>query len=189
MQKVSSSSWEEVSQRVRLITDAIGNPIDEGIFDTVVALNALGYTTVMSCEGHLGRAIAAPWVDIMPDGGEHLQVQIRLAQKGIVPDQNGIKIYNDEAKELSEQLKNKQRSLFQSLTELLDQFYEQPRGHIPYDQRLIPCMWGKAAGRIRIEPIGTELQSIVSAAIKEKKLKDYQQEMNDFTAFLKSRIE
>ncbi|BCL83184.1 hypothetical protein ccbrp13_56490 [Ktedonobacteria bacterium brp13] len=187
MQKVSSS-WEEVSQRVRLITDAIGNPIDEGIFDTVVALNVLGFTTVMSCEGHLERAIAAPWVDIMTPGGEEIQAQIRLAQKAVEPDQNGIKLYNDEAKTLSEQLKNKQRVLFQSLTQLLDQFYES-RGHIPYDQRLIPCIWGKAAGRIRLEPIGTELQAIVSNEIKEKKLAAYQREMSDFTTFLKSHIE
>jgi hypothetical protein len=189
MQKVRSSSWEEVSCRMSLVTDALGKPIDEGIFDTVVALNILGFQTTMSCEGHRERGIAAPWVDIEPLGIQELRTQITAKQKEVNTEESGPKKLSKEALLLHAQLKAKQLALFQSLTKLLDQFYIYPRGYIAYNQRLIPRLWGIPAGRIRLEPMGTELQTIVPPQEKEEKLKEYQQEMNDFTTFLRLRIE
>jgi len=46
------------------VTDGLGKEIDQGIFDTVVALNVLGIPTRQSCEGHLEWGTGAPWVDI-----------------------------------------------------------------------------------------------------------------------------
>jgi hypothetical protein len=39
-------------------------PIDEGIFETVVALNALDIPTSMSCEGLLDYGLPYPWIDV-----------------------------------------------------------------------------------------------------------------------------
>jgi hypothetical protein len=51
---------EEVSRWV----DGLGERVDPGIKDTVVALNLLGIPTVSSCEGHLDHGRTLPWVDI-----------------------------------------------------------------------------------------------------------------------------
>ncbi|MFL5627216.1 MAG: hypothetical protein ACJ788_16675 [Ktedonobacteraceae bacterium] len=56
--------WQEVTDQVARLVDALGMPIDPGIRDTMIALNVLGIHTLASCEGHLDRGIAAPWLDI-----------------------------------------------------------------------------------------------------------------------------
>jgi hypothetical protein len=156
------------------VTDGLGKKIDQGIFETVVALNALGIDTTGSCEGHINWGIAAPWVDIDPPGDvETLRDQMRVVSK-------------EEARKISDHLGIKQCILFQSISKLLDQFYGQSRGHIPYDRMIIPHPW--AAGRIRLESIGLETQAIVPDEIKAQKLQVYQAEMHDFTTFLKSLL-
>lgn len=40
-----STLWDETAEKFRKVTDRLGMPIDKGIFDTVVALNALGVPT------------------------------------------------------------------------------------------------------------------------------------------------
>ena len=49
--------------------------IDSGIFDLIVTLNALGFPTSASCEGHLDRGVAAPWVDIQPKMTSEIQTK------------------------------------------------------------------------------------------------------------------
>ena|SRR5579885_1692239 len=63
----SPSSWEDAVAFVRRITDGQGCPIDEGIVETVVALNLLGLRTCQSCEGHLDDGWPYPWVDFETD--------------------------------------------------------------------------------------------------------------------------
>ena len=62
--------WREVTAKVLQITDKLGQKVDEGIVEAVVALNALGIATFMSCEGHLDHGIAAPWADFDTKEGE-----------------------------------------------------------------------------------------------------------------------
>src|SRR5216683_6860035 len=59
------ASWEEGRSEVSRFTDRLGSPIDEGIFDTVVVLNLLGFRTFQSCEGHLDHGCPYPWVDVI----------------------------------------------------------------------------------------------------------------------------
>lgn len=174
---MATETWNEIVTRMSRVTDKLGKPIDEGIFETVVALNALGVQTTQSCEGHLLWGIAAPWVDIDPPGNiKELRNQMRIAQK-------------DEAREISDQLKHQQCVLFHSLSTLLAQFYRHSSlsgGSIEYD-RILLARTG-AAGRIRLEPIGVEMQTVVPEDIKAQKLLEYQQEMKDFTTFMKRAI-
>lgn len=60
--------WDSFVERFSHVKDALGKPIDPEIFETVIALNALGMSTVMSCGGHLDeqRGLIMPWVDIDP---------------------------------------------------------------------------------------------------------------------------
>src|SRR6266566_9584555 len=58
--------WDNLVKQFCSISDRLGMPIDDEIFDTVIALNALGITTTMSCAGHITRDegdIRYPWVD------------------------------------------------------------------------------------------------------------------------------
>lgn len=57
------TSWEEAEDFARRLTDALGCTIDDGIVETVVALNLLGFRTSQSCEGHLDEGLAYPWID------------------------------------------------------------------------------------------------------------------------------
>lgn len=61
------AAWEETAERFRKTTDKLGKSIDEGIFETVVALNVLGITTRQSCQGHLEWGLPYPWIDIHPE--------------------------------------------------------------------------------------------------------------------------
>lgn len=60
-------TWNEVADRFAMVTDKLGKPIDQGIFETVVALNVLGVKTRQSCEGHLDWGCPFPWIDIQPE--------------------------------------------------------------------------------------------------------------------------
>jgi hypothetical protein len=58
------ATWKEVADHFKHMADKLGNGIDEGIFDTVVALNMLGVYTRQSCEGHLEWGLPHPWIDL-----------------------------------------------------------------------------------------------------------------------------
>lgn len=57
--------WDDVTNEVEHIVDALGHPIDKEIKKTIVALNVLGISTDGSCEGHAWEnGAGAPWVQI-----------------------------------------------------------------------------------------------------------------------------
>lgn len=60
-----AATWDEGCTEVASFADKLGMPIDEGIFDTVVALNLLGMTTYQSCEGHLDHGCPCPWITLI----------------------------------------------------------------------------------------------------------------------------
>ena len=51
---------ENIRKELLSTTDALGMPIDPGIFEVIVLLNALGYSTSGSCEGD---ALPYAWID------------------------------------------------------------------------------------------------------------------------------
>ncbi|MGH7157235.1 MAG: hypothetical protein ACREGG_03960 [Candidatus Saccharimonadales bacterium] len=57
-------TFDQALARVNEISDNLGMPVDEAIKVPVAALWANGIHTTGSCEGHLDRALAFPWVDI-----------------------------------------------------------------------------------------------------------------------------
>ena len=56
MENKKKSEWDRLSKELSSTTDKLGKPIDKGIIETVIALNALGFKTKMSCEGHIGKS-------------------------------------------------------------------------------------------------------------------------------------
>ena len=57
------ANWEKKLQEVRGYKDGAGNEMDEGILETVIALNLLDISTIQSCAGHIERGMM-PWVQI-----------------------------------------------------------------------------------------------------------------------------
>jgi hypothetical protein len=60
--------WEEMERRMNEMGDFLGKGIDEKIKETVIALNLYGFTISNSCEGHLTRGVAFPFVNIEASG-------------------------------------------------------------------------------------------------------------------------
>jgi hypothetical protein len=126
--------WIEVSEKFSRVTDKLGTPIDDGIFDTVVALNILGFVTSMSCEGHLDHGLPYPWVDVT----------------------------------------NKKDDLFLHLSK----FYE--RRVVGFDSIITI----DASGRISSQ--GGVYLYLPPENMRQTRMKEYQDEMREFTSFLKS---
>lgn len=70
---VKEKKWQNATAEINKITDALGKGIDEGVKETVIALNVLGINTTQSCEGHLDWGISAPWVDIGARGMDDVE--------------------------------------------------------------------------------------------------------------------
>jgi hypothetical protein len=60
-----STRLKHARSEITTITDALGMPVDKGIRDTVITFWLMGFQTEGSCEGHLERGCASPWVDII----------------------------------------------------------------------------------------------------------------------------
>jgi hypothetical protein len=143
-----STLWDETAEKFHKVTDKIGRPIDDGIFDIVVALNMLGVPTKMSCEGHLDHGLPYPWIDVsLPP--PKFPIEIRIYGKA-----SFIEVIPDMSK----------------FTDLLFEFYRD-RSVTPDRRITLVC------GRIHSRGGGDA-----------RKLSEYQQEMADFTAFLKGMI-
>jgi hypothetical protein len=56
--------YAAVQREVAAMIDALGEPIEPGIYATVVGLRAHGLPTTMSCEGHSDRSRPYPWVSL-----------------------------------------------------------------------------------------------------------------------------
>jgi hypothetical protein len=66
---------------------------------------------------------------------------------------------------------------------LLAAFYEQRR--VPFERQLI--VQSRSDGKSRLESQGADMQEVLEPSARQQKLADYQQEMQDFTTFLKQR--
>lgn len=64
----NTATWDEGREAVQQFTDRLGCSVDEGIMETVVALNLLGLHTSQSCQGHLDHGHPYPWIDFETEG-------------------------------------------------------------------------------------------------------------------------
>jgi hypothetical protein len=162
------------------ITDSLGSSIDPGIFETVVALNLLGFPTVMSCEGHLDHGVGAPWIDIEPPGVEALRQAIRHRENGEAAD-----TLREEVVHLRQEARAQQLHLRRQLLPYLEAFYQE---HLaPFDRRLI-LLSSEWLGRTRLVSQGAEFQEITDPTERKHTLHIYQAEMRTFTMFLRRQF-
>lgn len=165
--------WIEASEKFSHVTDKIGKPIDKGIFDAVVALNILGFDTYQSCEGHMDHGLPFPWIDITlphliihdtPEGQE-LRKQLK-------------KTYTPEMMQLFAEEQRLQSEKRYGLFRYLSAFYE---GRVVRYDRIIAF-----DARSRLRSQGGEYLSLLPEDERVVKSHEYQDEMREFTAFLKS---
>jgi len=72
--------WLEVVSRTFRLKDHQGNKIDFGVLHLVAALQAPGFKTIASCEGHIHRGKAVPWVDLALDEQTRVRLRSLLAR-------------------------------------------------------------------------------------------------------------
>lgn len=183
-------SVSDLKNKLQDTTDGLGKKIDKQIFDTILYLNVRGFTTTSSCEGHLDRGNAYPWVEfsLTTDSEFDLLNERKDELRNLLADTDNnyrSKKVLDKKKEadiLSDQLVNKNNQMINDLLKLLSEFYDTRKSDS--DRRLIIT---SMVTHFRIQSQGGMLQKPRLKKDKEKYLGIYQKEMNDFTEFLKSK--
>jgi len=182
--------YRDMQAFVSQMTDKLGEHVDAGIAETVVLLNLLGIPTSGSCEGHMTHGTGAPWIDIEDTGiGAQTEEATRLfslakeckLQQGHMTEE--VLHLFEQAHQARLTIKKKHIAIRLRLLSLLATFYEQRR--IPFERQLI--IQSRSDGKSRLESQGADMQEVLEPSARQQKLADYQQEMQDFTAFLKQR--
>ena len=188
MNTCTPEHWHTTAEHFKKVTDGIGMHIDEGIFDLVVTLNALGINTRQSCEGHLDRALPYPWIDIEKTSGceqqekewESAKQKLKEAKKK--KENEELDPYYDEFHRARDALVDCRLEEPQQLYVLLNEFYASHQ--IQYDSILIIEEWANGLGRLY--PHDGIFQGRRNDRERKEHLEQYQHEMNDFTDFLKT---
>lgn len=177
-----STLWDETAEKFRKVTDRLGKPIDAGIFDTVVALNMLGIPTSMSCEGHLDRGLPHPWIDVdLPEPANYYPPEIAQMKEDIRLLE--VKFYESltpEMRKARQKSQRRQQEACFKLFNILCDFYKDRV--VSYDRMITFTVLG------RIRSQGGDYLSLLLEEERASRMKEYQQEMRDFTAFLRSLV-
>ena len=177
-------------ERVSLLTDTIGTPVDQGILETVIVLNLLGLHTFQSCEGHLDHGHPYPWVTIIDHERSRVFNRIWLRVCGLEEQAKAAKTVQAYNQYLSADIQLRVRiteweaedALFTRITTLLDAFYaNQPEPITP--ARLLVKRFHP--GTYRIEPGFSSIVKELPVSLKKEYLACGQAEMQMFTAYLK----
>lgn len=186
-----SQEWGAIVAEATQITDANGKPIDAGIFETVVGLIANGIPTIQSCEGHLDQGEMYPWVDLELETEEikRLSEQYSNLDQQVEDLEIEGKVLEEELEERYIELNRMRRELekiraaeSKKVYDLLQDYYEIRKAEsIPYDQILV--LRGS-----RLHHIGGSYQVSQTPEVQSTNLTKYQQDMKQFSAFLKKRF-
>lgn len=185
--------WFEEIDKFKNKTDKLGMTIEGGILETVVALNMAGIKTSQSCEGHLDRGLAGPWVQITGstnDDSRNLnQMMLDEYKKAdLVKAQNPESFlkdseyasYMEKFRELQNLLLVESQKNAEKLIVLLGKFYM--NREIDFDCMLIVNGVDSVAPTLISQ--GSYLQNIRNAEEKEKNIQRYRKEMKEFADFL-----
>ena len=180
--------WQEVADYFAQVTDPVGNPMDQGIIEAVVALNLLGVTTTGSCEGHLDHGLAAPWIDFHTPGTwatrrkvNEITARLHHAEEQHAPQ----KTLDDLTREYFQLAAEAERDSFSGpwvVEQALIAFYH--NRHVPHDQQIF--IHSDSFGISRLQSHGIDYQALQTPEQRAIKLAAYQQEMQNFATFLKT---
>lgn len=172
--------WEKMRAEVEEMADVLGEGIDEGIKETVIAFNVNGIPTSQSCEGHFedgsDHGFPVPWVTVSAPN----KPELRYKGEEETPE---YRTWYEENKKL-----------FTKVEALLKEFYA--GRSVPEEIRIIIDKMDNVfdvhnGGKFYIpndrkERLQTELTEEERQRIPEV-LKNCQKEMQDFAEFLKKK--
>jgi hypothetical protein len=164
--------WEEEKKEVDRIVDGIGERVDEGIKEAIIALSLLGINTAASCEGHLDHGTGAPFIDIESKLAGALEEKMEKASS------------EEESDKIFQELQMVNLEEGKKVLDLLEEFYQDRK--VPYYQRIIVVLFGSCLSRL--ESQGTGMQKIQPEDIKKQRLVEFQEEMKKFSEFLKEKF-
>lgn len=173
--------WQKEKEKLGKIADNLGMPIDEGIKDAIVGLKLLGFETDGSCEGHINQeGVGGPWVDLTSEEIKALEPEReKIFEESLVKGESDL---NEEARRRVDEIDAKKLKIQARAINLLAEFYANRKSI--YDVMIIvaPIING------RIQCMGTDVANILPKKEQKKKLKEYRQEFNNFTEFLKDKF-
>ncbi len=185
--------YKRIKRKLEQTGDKLGRPIDPLVFETVLYFNLLGIETAASCEGHLDHGVAAPWVDFNPkETLKYKQLQKSAEEKlKKAEDTRGrisrkvmrgeiFKEYTDTLQEISVLLKND----IEPVLKLLNEFYKE---HVCIYEHML--VFRNVFQFTRLTFVGEFMQDARTKAEKKKELHLYQQELKEFTLFLRRKFE
>lgn len=161
-----------IRREVSRLRDGLGKQVDPGIFDTVVAMRALGVNTVGSCEGHSDRVTGSPY---------------------ILFETPGLQTYNDALDARSDTFsaayhKARQKIVVKNMQEaqkvitLIDNFYRHEGRTDSFNQQLIVQYFGTMRAALMCQ--GAYLGHIMSRRERASMLLKNQTVMRAFTTYL-----
>lgn len=172
--------------------DKLGKTIDEKIFDTILYLNAHGLNTSASCEGHLDRGLAFPWVDFSSSDEKKKENLNNVSDelRGLLVETKNN--YNNkdviskkrQQDEILAEISQNNYEQIKKLIDLLGAFYKSRK--TTADMRLIVI---DRATDFRLQPQGGILQKNRPENEREEYLIKYQKELSAFTLFVKGHVE
>ena len=183
------ASWQEGCAAVEQFTDRLGATIDEGIFETVVVFNLLGFRTFQSCEGHLDHGSPYPWVDVIDAErfSRHTNMWIHVCELEEQAKETRTAETYDQYLSADTYLRTlsarweAEDPLFRRLIDLLDAFYASQLEQNP--ARLL--VKRREPGMYRIAPGFSASAKEIPDAFKASYLARGQAEIQAFTCFLK----
>ncbi len=189
------ASYQEACAEVARLKDRLGTPVDEGIFETVVLLNLLGFRTSQSCEGHLDHGAAYPWVDVVDPAHSSVFTKewLRVCELERQAQQSGTAAAYDAYLDADVRLRvqvarwEADDACFARLSALLDAFYREQERAASSARLLIRRF--RTPGTYRIAPGFSQLSDRLPEQFKADYLARGQTEMWAFTDFLRRRYQ
>lgn len=183
--------WQDLTNTYSSVTDKLGTKIDASILELVIALNALGFRTTGSCEGHF-EGSASPYVDIIISSPserkkEALNTLIDAQkQEYRLPIEEAHSLLAKANRHFEEINQQYHLPVRKRILEYLNLFYNN-RKTSSYDIGLTlhnRVVHGFVE-EIRLENLGADIIILEAAAERTQKLTTYQREMQAFAQFLK----
>lgn len=201
--KLRETQWQTAADEFIKMMEKYGYPIDEGVFEVVIGLNIFGIKTEMSCEGHLDHGAPSPWIrieeavkedDMRMKRHKEASDKIMNFRQGLAVKQRSLTEEDEDTlgqleqvlRDVSLGIKRENLEPVKGLMEMLDEFYQDRP--VSYDKRLVLTMNTPIGNFISLINQGYNFQEVASPEVKQQKLAEYQQEMQDFGRFLKAKF-
>jgi hypothetical protein len=179
------AEWRCKLREMEHLQDGMGKGLDPFITETVAVLQLLGVHTRASCEGHLDHGVAAPWIDIQSPDPRLEELQEHYCELGakldeLRDDAEAAEALYDSLHAISSEGDRIEAVEYQKLIPYLDEFYRDRC--VYYEDRLIIDSRGRLISQ------GALLQPAEEMKTQALRLQAYQEQMRDFTEFLKQKF-